>query len=287
MGLNAKSIDTLIQDVQALFAEGHSCDPKRVEEFGQQLAKTVAERLEDYKKKRTPTLRMSNLGKPDRQVWYDLNEPEGAESLSPETKLTFMYGDILEALLLFLAKEAGHRVEHEQHTLEVDGIIGHTDAVIDGVVVDCKSASKYAFEKFKRGTLREDDPFGYYEQLAGYSEGFGGIDGAFWAIGKERGNMALLRVPREELASISIRDRITHLKEVVASESPPERCFDPVDFGKSGNLKLGINCSYCAHKFKCWSDANNGVGVRTFIYSDGPTHLVEVANEPRVPEVTF
>lgn len=230
---------------------------------------------------------MSNLGKPDRQLWYDINDNEGSEELSASTKIKFLYGDILEALLLFLAAEAGHTVSDQQVEVEVDGIIGHNDAIIDGVVVDCKSASTYAFRKFKDGTLAEDDPFGYMEQMAGYSEGFGGLDGAFLVIDKTLGHLTLLRVPGEELSALNIRGRITHIRDVVASDTPPERCYTPVAEGLSGNLGLAIGCQYCSHKQKCWSDANEGIGLRSFLYSQGPKHLVHVEREPKTVELTF
>jgi hypothetical protein len=148
-----------VDDIYALF-EGHECSEERLKEFGEKLALVVGGRLREYSNSRSPTLRMSNLGKPDRQLWYELNSDGGKEELSPATKIKFLYGDILEALLLFLAAEAGHTVTSEQATVEVDGIVGNNDTVIDGVVVDCKSASTYAFKKFKHGTLAYDDPIG-------------------------------------------------------------------------------------------------------------------------------
>ena len=60
-----------------------------------------------------------------------------------------MFGDILEELLLFLAKEAGHTVTGQQDTLSISGVNGHRDAIIDGRLVDVKSASSYSFRKFK------------------------------------------------------------------------------------------------------------------------------------------
>jgi hypothetical protein len=44
--------------------------------------------------------------------------------------------------------------------------VGHQDAIIDGVLVDCKSASGVGFDKFKYNKLAEDDPFGYVAQLS-------------------------------------------------------------------------------------------------------------------------
>lgn len=232
-------------------------------------------------------LRMSNLGKGDRQLWYDINDPSPDE-LSPSAKFKFLFGDILELLLLFLAEEAGHTVERKQEQVNVNGILGSLDAVIDDVVVDCKSASTPSFKKFKSGGLAEDDPFGYMEQLGGYVEGTGGDrDGAFLVVDKTLGNIHLDRHSNEELRAYDIPARIEHLKGVVGNETLPERCYSDKPEGESGNRVLGVNCSYCAHKFKCWKDSNNGIGLRTFLYARGPVHFTHVAKEPKVLEITF
>ena len=75
------------------------------------------------------------------------------------------------------------------------------------------------------------------------------------------------------------------MKEVVAHDEPPARCHEAVPDGKSGNRKLGINCSYCSHKARCWADINDGQGLRTFIYSTGPRYLTDVVKLPKVHEV--
>ena len=84
---------------------------------------------------------------------------------------------------------------------------------------------------------------------------------------------------------IDVPKRIKHLKEVVKSKTPPKRCFKPKADGESGNEKLDTNCSYCAFKEVCWSDANNGDGLRLFLYSNGPRWLTRVEKEPKVYEV--
>lgn len=281
-----KTIESLVDDIQDLFRNPHTCDTERCNKLGQALAETIRKRLSEERGQ--AYLRMSNLGSGDRKLWYDTHvKPDPGEELSPSTKIKFLFGDILEHLLLFLAAEAGHDVQNQQTQVEVDGVPGSIDATIDDVLVDCKSASTYAFKKFERHTLPEDDPFGYMEQLAGYSEGLGGIDGAFLVIGKELGHIALDPHSKEELQQYRIRDRIKHATEVVASDQVPERCYLPEPYGKSGNLALGTNCSYCPHKRKCWADTNGGIGPRTFLYSNKPVHLVEVIREPDVLEVTF
>lgn len=280
-------IETLVEDIYNLFRNGHDCDQELVDKFGSDLSGIVRDRLAARKDAREPSLRMSNLGRPDRQLWYDVHGSVASEGFEPHTLIKFLYGDILECLLLFLARESGHDVSSEQVEVEVDGVIGHNDAVIDGVVVDVKSASTYSFAKFKDGSLRENDPFGYMEQLAGYSTGLGGIDGAFLAIDKTLGKLTLMQVSKDELAALDTRGRIAHMKTVLDNPEPPERCYQPVAYGASGNMALDVGCSYCSHKFHCWKDANDGMGLRSFIYSKGPVHLTEVVVEPKVFEVTF
>ena len=108
-------------------------------------------------------LRLSAVGRTDRKLWYEINDPIPRKE-TPQLRMRFFYGHILEALLLYLATEAGHKVEHKQAEVVVEGIKGHIDAVIDGVLVDVKSASDYGFKKFKDGQLVNDDPFGYIAQ---------------------------------------------------------------------------------------------------------------------------
>lgn len=284
--LIAKQIENLVEDIYDLFRKGHAPDVELVRGFAVQLADTVATRLGDSGSPRDATLRMSNLGKPDRQLWYEFHPDGSKEALEPHTLLKFLIGDIYESVLLFLAKCAGHDVSQEQAEVEINGIKGHIDAVIDGHVVDVKSASTYAFKKFKYGTLAEDDPFGYIDQIGGYSTALG-LPGAFLAGDKQNGHLALLQIPQQETEGLRIEERIEHLKEVVVSTEEPDRCYEAVPDGLSGNLALSVGCSYCPHKFRCWADANGGVGLRTFLYSGGPRHLVHIEREPKTPELTF
>jgi hypothetical protein len=252
--------------------------------MGSDLVDLMKYRFESERK--APHLRLSAVGKPARQLWYEIGGHE-REELTPQVHLKFLFGDLWELVLLWLAKEVGHEVTHEQAEVELNGVVGHCDAVIDGVVVDVKSASSFAFKKFADGSLPDNDPFGYMEQLASYCTALGGLDGAFLAVDKQSGKLALLRYSYEELKQYAVTERIEYLKEVTSSTEIPERCYEPEPDGKSGNMKLGVNCSYCPFKHECWSDANGGMGIRTFLYSNAPRHLVEVKKEPNVFEVTI
>jgi hypothetical protein len=161
---------TLPEDIYRVLDErnDHEVSEENVEWAGEVFMDLLRTRLKKKEQKvGEKSLRFSALGKQDRQIWYAANKPECAEPLQPKQNFKFLYGDVLEVLLLFLAKEAGHEVTHEQYEVEADGVKGHMDACIDGVPVDCKSASSFGFDKFQSGSFIFDDPFGYIKQLSG------------------------------------------------------------------------------------------------------------------------
>jgi len=228
-------------------------------------------------------LRMSNIGRPDRRHWMDKNFPEVKEDLTAVKQINFLYGHILEQVLLLLVRAAGHTVENEQGKVEVEGIKGSMDSVIDGEVVDAKSASSFAFRKFVNGTLGDDDPFGYMAQLAGYEEGYGTNEGGFLVINKENGALCL-HVP-EDLDKPNASGRIIHLKEVIEAKEPPELCYEPIKHGEGGNMTVSRQCGWCPHKFECFKDYNEGAGLRSFQYKQGVEYFTKVVKEPRVQEI--
>lgn len=280
-----KTIETLIEDVENLF-NGHTPDQEKLQRFAVSLSNAVANRLRESGNGRQSYLRLSNIGKPARQVFYDIQGYGPGAKFAPEQlaardKLKFLYGDLIEELFLYLAEEAGHDVSDRQKRVEVDGVVGHLDAKIDSVVVDIKSASKFSFGKFADGgLLKGDDPFGYIPQISGYATAEN-APAAIWAIEKERATQAIVHVP-----VVDPTPKIRELRAALEKSEPPEKCYEPVPHGKSGNKTLPTGCAYCSHKRQCWSDANKGQGLRVFNYSSGPVFLVEVFEQPRVDEIT-
>lgn len=273
-------IKTLVEDIYGLFdpSKGHKPNEDNLNEFAENLKSILRERLAEREPLNNP-LRFSSLGKQDRQLWYMAkNYPQ--EDLSAKTYFKFLYGDVIEQLLLFLAKESGHSVELHQHEVEVEGVKGHIDAVIDGVLVDVKSASPYGYKKFVLNTVTEDDPFGYVQQLAGYAQVVTPDRAPAWlAMDKVSGAICVAPLSQSIVKDYPVNDRINHLKEVIAQDEPPARCYEDEEDGKSGNRKLGTACGYCAFKHSCWP------GLRTFSYSNGPRYLTRVSKLPDVPEV--
>jgi hypothetical protein len=279
---------TVPADIYALLADSadHEVSEENVEWAGEVFKDLLRSRLKRREEvKGEAVLRFSSLGKQDRQLWYAANMPEKAEKFSGKQLFKFLYGDVLEVLLLFLTKEAGHEVTHLQHEVDVDGIKGHMDAVIDGVPVDCKSASPFSYQKFADGTFTFDDPFGYVPQLSGYAHALGRTDRAgFLVCDKVHGDICFAELDEVTIEGNSPGPRISSLRGVLAQEQPPERCYPDQAEGKSGNRKLGISCSYCPFKDECWKDANGGKGLRKFVYARGPVWLTNVAREPKVEE---
>lgn len=282
----AKAIETLVEDIYHVLSQDNDHDVSEENlEWAADVFKDVLRTRFKERVKPASALRFSSLGKKDRQLWYEEHPPENVEVLSPQTIFKFLYGDMIEILLLFLAKESGHEVTHEQHEVEVDGVKGHTDAVIDGIPIDCKSASPYSFNKFRDGSFIFDDPFGYIPQLSGYCHALGNTSRAgFLVADKVSGSIHFAELSGADISANPPATRITHLKGVLSESSPPPRCYKAEPEGKSGNMKLGIGCSYCKFKDACWADANGGKGLRRFWYSRGPTWLTEVHKEPKVEE---
>ena len=73
--------------------------------------------------------------------------------------------------------------------------------------------------------------------------------------------------------------------KAINNGKPPDRCYDDVPDGASGNRKLDTGCVYCSYKFDCWHDANNGTGLRAFQYATNVKYLTEVNRTPNVPEL--
>jgi len=283
-----KTLDTLIQDIYSSLEGLSSGEALNISE--EELDLTLSRMKESILAWSKPRevensfrLRMSNIGRPLRQLWYESKNTSDPHVVSGSTQIKFLYGHILEEIVLMLVRMAGHKVTSEQKEVNVDGILGHMDCKIDGQVVDVKTASKFSFNKFKDGSLVNNDPFGYLAQLSGYETAEQTKEGGFLVINKESGELCLFRP--DDLEKPNVKEKIKKVKAAIAVDTPPERCYAPIPEGKKGNMKLPSGCAYCPYKFECYSDANDGDGLRAFRYSNGPVYFTEVAVEPRVEEI--
>lgn len=273
-----KTIDTLVPDIYK-FISGEVPAATTNNNVSVSYDKWLSPRSSVREKN---ILYFSEVGDPcPRRLWYKYNSPEIAEKHDGNTLLKFFYGDILEELVLNVAEDAGHSVTSKQERVLYDVgngwyVRGRIDAIIDGVVVDVKSTTKYGEEKFKNN-LRED-PFGYYQQLNGYASTLNHDNAGFVTIQKELGHINYYPI---EVNKALFKLQVDHAVEAVSLATPDSiPRLDPVPASKtSKNSKLCTSCGYCPYKKQCWPE------MRTFLYASGPEFLVNVVDVPRVQEI--
>ena len=291
-----KTVSTVVVDIEETIQkiiDGTEVDipAEYLEQFKTNVSEAIVRQLTPRTSSRKEkVLYFSEVGKQcGRALWYAHNGGK-SESISPDNKIKFMYGDILEEFLILLIKVAGHDVTEEQKQVVIplhDGweLRGRIDFKIDGTLIDAKSASTFAFKKFSEGKLITDDPFGYMAQLAGYAmkETSMGAPG-FLAIDKQHGKLALFQPTKTQLAhSVPDAQMLVHTIEL---PDPPPRYYDDKPYGKSGNHALEMDCSFCNYRKECWKESNSGAGLRSFQYADGRVvHFTQLAREPNLKEV--
>ena len=202
-------------------------------------------------------LRMSNVGRPTCQLWFEKNQPEKALPKPTTFVMNMMLGDIVEAVFKALLTEAGVSYEDNSKVtlkLEDDEITGEYDLVIDDAVDDVKSASDWSYRnKFASyETLAQGDSFGYVSQLAGYARAAGKEAGGWWVVNKANGEFKYVK------ANMHLDEEITKIQNTVdvINDNTFKRCFEPVPEkfrGKeTGNMVLNDNCKFCSYKYACF-----------------------------------
>jgi hypothetical protein len=158
------------------------------------IVKDVQEAVEKQfnQSERKFTMRMSNIGRPYCQLWFDKNKPEEGIDMPANFLMNMMIGDIVEAVFKGVLTEAGVDFSDGfKSTLTVGKhkIDGTHDLIMDKRVDDIKSASPWSYNnKFKDyETLKAHDSFGYIGQLAGYSKALGVEPGGWWVVNKATG----------------------------------------------------------------------------------------------------
>lgn len=231
-----------------------------INEFGERAKKAVKDRLQEAKEKKF-SLRMSNIGRPLRQLMLD--KKYGYKPASSDFILKMLYGSLYEALTLLLLKASKVNItdQDKQVTLNVAnvGIDGTLDVIIDGKVYDIKTASPYSYEhKFDSWeTLASSDDFGYLGQGFGYAIANGCKFGGWIVINKSTGQVKVVEIPNEEHDALAEK----HFKEVetkidhINTNKPIPPCTGTTEetyYKKpTGNQILGSSCRFCPHKDKC------------------------------------
>ena len=257
----------LVEDIYKYLESYTEISEAAAEELARDLKEVIVSKLTRYRK---PSLSMSSIGKSPRRLFMDLHyntKPTG------QARLKFLYGDIIETLVLWLCKQAGHSVTDQQKPVEYDGVTGSIDAIIDGELCDVKSCSSQSFKKFSMGLLPTQDSFGYLPQISGYKTCLKMGSAFFLAVDKVTGELATYYPdPEFDLPNI---DRVIEVAKKASSEMPKEPCSPPKKFGKSGNEVVASCCKYCPHLFKCFPEA------KEYKYANGSEYFTKIVKEPR------
>ena len=275
---SSKTLDTLVEDIYSVLQHCDNIDSACVEELSKDITTVITNRLQQPTHKRT-TLSLSSIGRPLRRLWFDIKEPCEDKEEPPYVQLKFLYGDIIECLILWLAKVSGHSVSDRQKEVVHHGVTGHIDSIIDGEVVDAKSCSSRSYKKFEKGSLPDDDPFGYLPQIGAYDKETGKGHPGFLAVDKVTGEVCLYR-PDPDFDIPDTETIIQNCKDALDKDTPPEqKCYPDEPMGKSGNRVLSKSCTFCPYKKRCWPS------LRAFNYSSGIEYLTHVEKEPSVEEI--
>jgi hypothetical protein len=304
------SIDNLCNDIYSVLMHEHKGEvsSRALEEFYESSGLALRKAVESPD--RAPrengvfyASELQDLVVCPRKSWYKINAPESAETLMPHVRIKFLYGDMIESLIVFLAEQAGHPVHYTQEVVEhtLPGtdvrIRGRIDGVIDGYMTDVKSASPYAFNKLKSPDYDPaTDMFSYDLQVNFYATHFDDEgkpelterdEQRLILVDKQSGTLAQRRVPRNERRLEGAKENAVLVTSSAKAPGMGDHTSYPDAIGQvpttHGNIKLATYCSYCAFKSRCWSD--NGVKLRGFAYSNGPVYMTKVNKvPPKVPE---
>ena len=237
---------------------------KLVEEFGEACKSALRKQFTEERRSGFKP-RMSNVGRPLCQLQMEAQNIKG-EGQPYNVKMRNTFGDLIEALSIFVLKSAGVKIEDEQKSVKYkfngSSIEGRYDVKINKKIWDIKSASPYSFKnKFGEAggfeTVVKDDAFGYVSQGYLYSESEKLPFGGWIVINKSTGEWVVCETPLidEEYKVNAIqtaKDNVHSLEK----KKPFKKCYSEIEetfrTKKTGNKVLGMTCSFCSYKLPCW-----------------------------------
>ena len=244
--------------------ESVKLDKGLVEEFGEACKNALLKQFEDQRRDKFEP-RMSNIGRPLCQLQMEAKGVKG-EGQPYNVKVRNTFGDMIEALAIFIMKSAGVNIKNEQKKVKYkfngNEIEGKQDVEIDEKIWDIKSASPYSFEKKfgEEGGFLEvvkEDSFGYASQGFLYGESQNKKFGGWIAINKSTGEWTVCETPamiepHKTEALKKAKDNLKALKDKVPFKRQYDDIAETFRSKPTGNRVLGFVCSYCPYKLPCW-----------------------------------
>lgn len=239
-----------------------------------------------FKEQKQRFPRPSSLGYKARRLWLMSRNPETKAEFPWQTSLT---GNVMEAVIIYLLKEAGCPIEGVQQRVsgkladfDIEGSVDFITTWPDGSkrIVDVKTCSDFSWsdnfgseEKFA-----SKNPYGYLTQAAVY-EHLAGIKFGGWLVyNKSSGEMKFLDADkmRTELfeAFCTASDALLR----VSNDTMPEQCH-PVHYEEykgeqTGNIKVSYDCAKCPFIKTCFPSAVKATRGRTVMYYLGQPERV-------------
>jgi len=233
--------------------------PQTIEQIVSAVKESLHKQFVDKRESKF-RLRMSNLGRPYCQLWFDKNKPETASTPSSNFVINMMIGDVLEAVFKGLLTASGIKYDNgTKVTMKLNNgvlIDGTPDLIMNGRVDDVKSASPWSYEnKFKDfDSLNENDSFGYVAQLAGYARAANVEVGGWWVINKGNGSFKYVDASNRINVDNQVHKFTALTKELKENRFRRVYSDEEETYRKkpSGNRKLKRECSWCSYKHTCW-----------------------------------
>ena len=212
---------------------------------------------EEQSQSATPpgVIRLSGIGRCQRRIWLQLNNPQAGEGFSSRILALFRLGHTIEDMVVDHLVDAGFPVTEQQKTLKMElpggSIRGHIDGVVEvrGVahLLEIKSANESRFEELERVGYEKWNP-GYSDQLQAYM-GLLQICSAICVVyNKNTSHIYVERVTFDHLAF----SRIVEKAELIlgSRDAPPERPKE------ARNLSCDF-CRWCDVKEWCWGPTSD------------------------------
>lgn len=236
------------------------------------------------KREEKQSIRLSAIGKCLKQQAFTLLGEKG-EDLQPRSRFTFFFGDLIEEIVIFLAKMARVNIHSEQKEVVLDEIKGHIDGIVDiegnRYIFECKSMADFSFKEFKENGMSDD--WGYISQINAYMEALAINNAILVGINKNTGHMWEQIFKKDDSIVSCIYSNIQDLKGI---QKNPEllnklESISPIDETfrnkKTGNKVLSVTCSYCKYKKSCFK------GLTTAFKNGKPIFYVGDVNKNTVP----
>ena len=259
------------QYLDSVSKEPVKLDKQLVQEFGEACKNALLKQFEETRRDKFET-RMSNIGRPLCQLQMEAKGIKG-EGQPYNNKMRNTFGDLIEALAIFVMKSSGIKITNEQKKVNYkfngDSIEGRQDVEIDGKIWDIKSASPYSFEKKfgEAGGFNEvvrEDSFGYASQGFLYAESQSKDFGGWIVINKSTGEWAVCETPK--LVEPHKSDAIKKAEDVI--KSIPETyktCWLNMMRKKLGLVDKDNEDENIINSLLSWMEKNNADFTNTFI----------------------